>query len=194
LTPILPGDQKAKGETMTRLFLIFFVSFFLAISGCGYTTSSLLPGDLKSIYVDNLKNSINVTAEQSNLRMYRGYRPGMERELTTAVNDKFLQDGNLRIAKESKADLILTGELIDFRREALRYDANNNVEQYRIVMVVNIELKNRKAGTEMWSEKGFSGESTYLTGGPLAKSETAAVHDAILDLARRIVERTVEAW
>ncbi len=179
---------------MKRPFLLFFMSILLLIPGCGYTTRSLLPSDLKTIYVDNFKNAINVSAEQSNLRMYRGYRPGMERDLTTAVNDKYVFDGNLGIAREPNADLILTGELVDFRREALRYDANNNVEEYRIIMIVNIELTNHKTGKVMWTEKGFSGETTYRTSGSLAKSDTAAVNDAIIDLARRIVERTVEAW
>ena len=40
----------------------------------------------------------------------------------------------------------------------------------------------------MWKEKGFAGETTYRTSGSLAKSEAAAVSDAIDDLARRIVD------
>lgn len=179
---------------MTKPFLVFLISIILFVPGCGYTTRSLLPSDLKTIYVSNFKNAINISAEQSNVRMYRGYRPGMERDLTKAVNDKFLFDGNLVIATESNADLILAGELIDFSRTALRYDANNNVEEYRITMTVNMDVVNRKTGKTMWTEKSFSGETTYRTSGPLAKSENAAVNDAIVDLARRIVERTVEAW
>lgn len=179
---------------MTKPFLIFLISIILFVPGCGYTTRSLLPSDLKTIYVSNFKNAINISAEQSNVRMYRGYRPGMERDLTKAVNDKFLFDGNLVIATESNADLILAGELIDFSRVALRYDANNNVEEYRITMTVNMDVVNRKTGKTMWTEKSFSGETTYRTSGPLAKSENAAVNDAIADLARRIVERTIEAW
>lgn len=179
---------------MARVFLASFMSILLFVSGCGYTTKSLLDPSLQTIYVGNFKNCIKVTAEQSNTRMYRGYRPGMERELTKAVNDKFVFDGNLNIARELDADLVLDGELVDFRQEALRYDANDNVEEYRIKISVNIELKNRKTGRTMWTEKDFTGETTYRTSGSLAKSETTAVRDAVLDLARRIVERTVEAW
>jgi hypothetical protein len=179
---------------MKRPFALFFITLLLFISGCGYTTQSLLPSDLKTIYVSNFKNSIKITAEQSNLRMYRGYRPGMERDLTKVVNDKFLADGNLRIARESDADLILEGELTDFRRGGLRYDTNDNVEEYRLELVVNIELKNLKTGKVVWTEKGFAGETNYMTTGSLAKTESAAINDAIIDLARRIVERTIEAW
>ena len=170
------------------------LAFVLLISGCGYTARSLLPSNIKTISIGNFKNDIKVTAEQSNLRMYRGYRPGMEIDLTRAVITKFLQDGTLRIANESSADIILKAELIDYKRDALRYDSNNNVEEYRIKLIVNMELTNGKTGNVMWTEKGFSGETTYRTSGSLVKTETQAVNDAIDDLSRRIMERTVEAW
>lgn len=165
-----------------------------SIAGCGYTCRSLLPPNLKTIYVETFKNDIRVTAEQTNLRMYRGYRPGMELELTKAVIDRYLFDGNLKITTEDKANLILRSELIDFKRDPLRYDANDNVEEYRIKLIVNLDLIDGKSGVIMWSERGFAGETTYRTSGALSKSEDAAVKDAIQDLARRIVERTVEAW
>ena len=179
---------------MKRLSLVFFISILLFVSGCGYTTQSLLPSNFKNIRVENFKNDIKITAEQSDQRMYVGYRPGMEIELTKAVINAFLMDGNLKIARESNADIILTSTLTDFKRDALRYDANNNVEEYRIKLVVNIELENAKTGALVWKESGFTGETTYRTSGSLAKSEASAVRDATADLARRIVERTVEAW
>jgi outer membrane lipopolysaccharide assembly protein LptE/RlpB len=166
----------------------------LLIAGCGYTTRSLLPSNFKTVYVENVVNKINVTAEQTNLRMYRGYRPGMEINLTKAIIDRYLFDGNLRTAPENQADLILKTELIDYRREPLRYDANDNIEEYRIKLIVNIQLVDAKAGTTVWIEKGFAGEATYNTTGSLALSDTAAVGLTMEDLARRIVERTIEAW
>lgn len=182
-----------KALSARHIYLPAMIFLFL-VSGCGYTTRSLLPSEIKTIRVDNFKNEINVEAEQNNLRMYRGYRPGMENDITRAVTNKFLTDGTLRIANESNADLILSSSLVDYKRDALRYDASDNVEEYRIKLLVNMELTNSKTGVVMWKEKGFAGETTYRTTGPLAKSETTAVNDAIDDLARRIVERTVEAW
>ena len=178
---------------MKRYFLLC-TSILLFIAGCGYTTRSLLPANFKSIHVDNFKNDIAITAEQSDQRMYVGYRPGMEIDLTKVVINKYLQDGNLKIARDSNADLLLKGTLMDFKRDALRYDANDNVEEYRIKVVVNMTLENAKTGALIWKEDGFAGETTYRTSGSLAKSESAALNDAIDDLARRIVERTIEAW
>lgn len=179
---------------MIRRSIIAVALLAIAASGCAYTTRTLLDPSLKTIWVDNFANKIKITAEQSNLRMYRGYRPGMEIDLTKAVIDRFILDGNLSRANRDQADLILSGDLVDFRKEALRYDSNDNVEEYRIKMIVDMELVNAKTGKVLWTEKGFSGESTYRTGGSLAKTESAAVNEAIEDLARRIVERTVEGW
>lgn len=179
---------------MRRPFLLSALAILLFVSGCGYTTKSLLPTEFKQIYVENFKNDIKITDEQSNLRMYVGYRPGMEIDLTSEVINQYLLDGNLKIATEANSDLTLKASLIDFSRGALRYDANNNVEEYRIKLIVNMQLINTKTGNVVWTENGFAGETTYRTSGSLAKGENSAIQDAISDLARRIVERTVEAW
>ena len=46
----------------------------------------------------------------------------------------------------------------------------------------------------VWQEDRFTGDTTYFTTGSQAKTENAAIVDALSDLARRIVERTVEQW
>jgi len=177
-----------------RKFAAVLFAVIFSIAGCGYTTKSLLPSNLKTIYVDNLVNKINVTGESSDTRMYRGYHPGMELETTRTIRNKYLSDGNLKIADKETADLILTGELVDFRNEALRYDRNNDIEEYRARLVVNLELRNAKDGKVRWTENNFAGESLYRTTGTLVKSEATAIKEAADDLARRVVERTVEEW
>ena len=177
-----------------KKILIAMAILMLAVCGCGYTTKSLLPSNYKTIYVDNFKNAIKITAEQSDERMYRGYKPGMEIKITKAVIDKYLTDGNLRIASPGQADLVLTAELVDFNRGGIIYSNNDVVEEYRIVLVVSMELTEAKTGKTVWREQGFAGETTYRTSGSLSKTENAAIDAAITDLARRIVERTIEVW
>ena len=188
------GLERKSGVKILLKGAIALFSATLLISGCGYTTRSLLPSELKTIYVDNFVNKINMTAESSDARMYQSYRPGMEIDVTKAIRDKYLFDGNLKIADTKSADLILKGELVDFRNEALRYNRNDNIEEYRVRIVVNLELINAKDGSTRWKEAGFAGESLYNTTGSLAKSEADAIKDARADLARRVVERTIEEW
>lgn len=184
---------KKTGSFLKYSGYALLVSVF-CIAGCGYTCKSMLPSNYKTIYIENVQNRISVTAEQNNLRMYRGYRPGMEISLTKAIIDRYRFDGNLKVAQEGKTDLILQAELIDYKRDALRYDGNDSVEEYRIKLIINMALIDGSTGNVVWKENGFAGETTYNLIGNLAKSDSQAVADAMNDLARRVVERTIEAW
>ena len=170
--------------------LILLAVCAVSISGCGYTTSSTLPSNLKSIYIDTFENKISFTTEsRRNL-----YLPLLEVDTRAAISDRFLFDGNLRIADKDSADLVLRGELLNYRRVGLRFTESDDVEEYRVYITVYLELINNGTGDEMWVEEAFVGEATYFVSGSQATTEEDAVSEAIADLARRIVERTVEDW
>jgi len=175
-------------------FLAVCVYLATAAVGCGYTTSSCVLAGASTIFVDNFANDINVTKEVDDQRMYQGYKSGMELDITRQIIDRFVVDGTLDIRREENADIILTGALVDFREDALRYDSSDNVTEFRIKVSVNMKLTERKTGEIVLSEQGFTGESIYRTIGEFAESEDAAIQDAVKDLARRVVERIVEGW
>lgn len=162
----------------------------LFFSGCGYTTKSTLPASIKTIRVEPFKNSIDYTTGSGR----NVYLPLLEVDTRDAVIDRFLFDGNLKIAESNKADLILKGELTNYGRSALRYTDDEDVEEYRVHITVSFELWSAQAEAPSWTEPSFTGEATYFVTGPLAQSEDSAVKEATADLARRIVERTIEDW
>lgn len=174
--------------------VIFFMSITLFMGGCGYTSSSIIASGAKSIHISNFINKIKLTEEVTDKRMYIGYRSGMELDITRDAIDKFILDGNLKVTNLKEADLILDGQLVDFKKEALRYDVNDDIIEYRVKVVVDIRLYEPPENKIIWEEKNFTGESTYRTTGEYARTEEVAVWDAIKDLATRIVERTVEGW
>jgi len=183
----------------TKILFLFSVFCFLfsVVTGCGYTTRSMISNEFKTIYVVPFVNKIDITRETSVGAKYWLYKPMLETDVTRAVTNKFLFDGNLRPTREEFADLILRGELVEFRRDPLRYTDNDEVEEYRINILVNLKLWDRKQDKLVWEENNFTGDYTYFTsystsGTP--KTDDAAVVEAINDLARRIVERTVEQW
>jgi hypothetical protein len=186
------GEEKMK--TGKAVLLVTSYLLLVTITGCGYTTRSMISNDFRTIYVTPFLNKVDITNETYTSTKYRVYRPGLETDITSSVTNKFLFDGNLKPVKEESADLILKGELIDFRRDPVRYDTNDNVEEYRINLVVNISLWNRKENKLVWQENSFTGYDSYFTSGPQAKSEDVSVNNALEDLARRIVERAVEQW
>ncbi len=163
-------------------------------AGCGYTTGSLLPDDIKTIYVDNFKNRIDVGNEITSNSRYSLYRPGIENDVSAEIADQFVFDGNLKLTRKDAADLILSGELLEYRKEPLRYDSSDDVEEYRVSVVVSMVLTNTWKDEIFWEESSFAGEATYNVAGRLARSEDMARQEAIEDLARRVVERVVECW
>ena len=162
----------------------------IVISGCGYTTKSTLPKNIRTIYVESFKNNIDfATGTGRNI-----YLPLLEVDARNAIIDRFLFDGNLKIADPEMADLVLTGELNAYNRSGLRYSDNDDVEEYRVHITVSFELWNVANDKVSWTEPGFVGEATYFVTGTQATTEESAVDEAIDDLAQRIVERTIEDW
>ncbi len=169
-------------------------SLLVSVFGCGYTTRSLISNKFRTIYITPFVNKIDITRDTDVANRYKINRPMLETEITKSAVNKFLFDGNLKPVKQENADLTLKGELVEFRRDPLRYTDNDDVEEYRLNLVVNIKLWDNKEDKLVWEENGFTGDTTYFVSGSQAKSENTAINDAVADLSRRIVERAVEQW
>lgn len=178
---------------MKRSFLYVLALLFIFLGGCGYSTRSLSPAieGINSIHVMPFKNSTDYGSERGNKNIYI---PMMEVKITTETINRFLRDGVFKVVKPENADVILKGELLNYQRDVLREDDNQDITEYRISIVVSLSLTKTSDGTVMWSEPSFVGETTYFVTGPNAKSESTAIDDALKDLAQRILERTVEDW
>jgi hypothetical protein len=163
--------------------LLFFV-------GCGYTTRSTLPSSLKTVHIEKFVNQVDFATERTrNL-----YFPLIEVDIRNAVSDRFLFDGNLRVSDSDLADLLLKGTLLSYDRDALRLTDSDDPQEYRVHVTVALELWDMNRQELVWREPNFTGEATYFVTGSQSRSEKDAVEDAITDLARRIVERTIENW
>lgn len=177
------------------LAIVLLGYWIIGLLGCGYTTRATLAlVNYRTIYITPFANKVDITRETDVATKYKLYKPLLETDITRTVINKFLLDGNLRPIKKESADLTLKGELIEFIREPLRYSDNEEVEEYRIKLVVNLTLWDNKENKLMWEENNFAGITEYFTTGASAKPEATAINEAITDLAKRIVERAVEEW
>lgn len=174
---------------MSRLLSISLF-LLLALGGCGYTTGSILPSNYKTLFVEPFSNKIGFVNENSRAQ----YIPLLETKIRTAIIDRFQLDGHLRLNDSNQSDLILKGALTSYEKDDLRSDDNQNIQEYRLRIVVSLTMIDNTTGQVFWSEPSFVGESTYFTTGARAKSETEALNDTLTDLARRAVERTIENW
>ena len=159
------------------------------IAGCGYSTGSLLPSKYRTISIEPFKNKVSFAQSHSNT-----YIPLLEVKARDAMANRFLFDGHLRIGDAQTADLVLKGELTGLERQELRVTDNQDVQEFRINIIMDLMLWDPIDQKEVWHEPNFVGEATYFVSGPLAKSESVAIADALDDLARRAVERTLEDW
>ncbi|HBG62119.1 MAG: hypothetical protein A2Y03_08855 [Omnitrophica WOR_2 bacterium GWF2_38_59] len=173
-----------------KLRLFGFLLLSCACFGCGYTTRTTLPGNYRTIYIEDFANEITFTTE----KVRNVYFPLLEVKIRNSIVDRFMFDGYLRVVDKEDADLVLKGTLKNYERDALRYTDNDDVEEYRVRVIVALELFDAENQEIAWSETSFAGEATYFLTGSQASTEESAVNDAIIDLAKRVVERTVEDW
>ncbi len=165
----------------------------LVLAGCGYTTKSLLSENIKTVHVAPVKNTIDVAAEITDQNPFRPYRPGLELDMTNAIINRFIFDGNLKIASPEQADLLVQASIVDYRRDALRYSEGDDIQEYRLSVTMDVAVTQRREGKVLWSER-VTGDTTFFLSGSRAKTEDEAAAAAVEDAARRVVEKTNEVW
>ena len=166
----------------------------LVAAGCGYTTRPGLASHLRTVYVKPFANNIDLTQLGSGDDRFPVYAHRLEVDITNAALERYQFTGLLRPASEERADSRLEGELLEYRRDALRYNASQQVEEWRLSLVVNVRFVDQTTDTLIWEEPRLTGDITFFALGPKVESESSARARAVTDLAKRIVERTVENW
>jgi len=176
---------------MNRKFIFVFLSLLLVTGGCGYSLGSLLPVHIRTVYVETFEN--------------KTYERNIEIEVSERVKDRYNWDGNLKLVNsKEEADALLEGEIIDYVRQPAHYSEvdDKDVDEYKLVLVVNLKFTDLVKENVMWTERNFTGEAYYVVSGApaatgtrvRANSESEALNFAAEDLAQNIVDRTIEGW
>ncbi len=172
---------------MKRCSFLLFVLLPALAGGCGYTTQTVLPHQIKTLHVNTFQNKIPLS------RVYP-YEPGLEIKIASAIIRRLHRDGNLKVVSRERADAVLEGELIGFDQEGVRFTGLERIEEYRLYLVVAFRLRDPKTGEILWEEPNFSGDASYFVVGTRAISRGEAADRAIDRLARNVVDRIVEDW
>ncbi len=159
----------------------------VGLSGCGYTTKTVLPRNIKTIYVETVKNKLTVEDIYA-------YQPGLEMDITNAVIRRLQQDGILKVVEQKKADAILKTDLLSLEQEGLRFDQLESVKEYRLFIVVALKLVDAKTGELLWEEPNFTGDTEYFVSDVTSLGEQKAALQAVDRLAKNVVDRIVEDW
>jgi hypothetical protein len=154
------------------------ILIFAFISGCGYSTKSLISRKINSIYIPVFENNT--------------FRRGLEFELTKAVKDEIMSKTNLRIVQKDNADTILTGKILKVTEGILTQDITDNIVESRLTIYVNIKLEDRRTGRVLISESNLKNSAEFI----VKRGETidSAAEEGLLALAKVIVYHLEDKW
>ncbi len=153
----------------------------------GYNQKSSLPQDIKTIYVETVKNAIPIHEVYA-------YEYGLEISITQAIIRRLHRDGNLRVVPREKADTVLETKLVRFEQEGVRFSKIESVEEFRLFIVLSLRLLNGKTEEVIWEEPNFSGDAEYFVSEVRSIARRDATELAIERLARNVVDRITEDW
>lgn len=154
------------------------ILIFALISGCGYSTKSLISRKINSIYIPVFDNTT--------------FRRGLEFELTKAVKDEIMSKTNLRIVQKDSADTILYGTIESVTEGILTQDITDNIVESRLTIRVDIKLKDRRTGRVLISENGLKNSAEFI----VRRGETidSAAEEGLIELAKVIVYHLEDKW
>ncbi|MFZ5979333.1 MAG: LptE family protein [Candidatus Zixiibacteriota bacterium] len=162
---------------MKKLLILSLNLIFIVVNGCGvYTFNPRGKSDVTNIAIEPFANE---TSEF-----------GLADRLTEQVIDAFITDGTLKIVPVDNSEAYLVGILTGYQRVPHKFDENDQVEEYKILLDVEISLKNTGDDSEKWKER-LTFEGIYN-----ASDETE--EDGQVRASERLVEavlnKTTKSW
>ncbi|PYO15434.1 MAG: hypothetical protein DMD75_02920 [Candidatus Rokuibacteriota bacterium] len=155
----------------------------VGLTGCGYSFRGNLPDHIKTVAVPVFTNK---TSE-----------PAVETFLTSAVVEAFASNGRLRVVRAEEADAILDGEVVGYSVQSIAFDNQANVRQYRLVVTMNLRLRDVKKSSILFEEQSLKEKADFQVMGAVSQTisgEEAAVRTAATVIARSIVSLTIDRF
>jgi len=169
----------------SRLILTGALSVLTALLcfGCmGYHLGPVLKANYKSVAVVMFKN--------------KTLQPQLEAQVSNGIIRRLQSDGTLRVESKENADIILTGQILHYRRQELRalQTAVLTPREYRINIDARVEARDRVTGDLVLSPKVITGSADTFIGTDLQSAEEQALPLIADDLARQVVSLLTESW
>lgn len=159
----------------TPVILILFLT--ITCAGCGvYTFNPKGKSDIQNIAIEPFENK---TGEF-----------GLADRITEIVIDAFIADGTMRIVPTDNADAYLVGTLTRYERVPHKFDENDQVEEYKVLMDFEIVLKNPRDDSEKWRQR-LTQEGIYNAN---EETEEDGQQRAGQRLVEAIINKTTKSW
>ena len=161
-----------------RLGLLLLLG--VTLGGCGYTVHGTLPSHINTVAVPIFRN--------------RTVEPAIEGFITRAVVEAFSTNGRLKVVGTDRADAILDGEITSYSIASIAFDQNSNVRQYRLVITVNLRMRDVRRNTLLFQQNDVREQADFRVQNAVSQTisrEETALRAAAVDIGRAIVSLAV---
>ena len=175
--------NKARTILSTLGVAAALVAAMFIVHSCGiysFTGTSIQP-DVKTVTI----NYFEYQALKVN--------PSLSKDLTTALQDKFLKLTKLEQV-ELDGDLEITGAVTGYDVKATAITANEQASQNRLTVTVKISFVNRKYPEDDFENKSFSAYADFAATESLDAVEASLCEEIIEKLCDDMFNATVANW
>lgn len=156
----------------------------LLAAGCGYSLRGNLPSHIRTVAVPTF---VNKTQE-----------PAVEETITRAVAEAFTTNSGLKVVAPGNADSILEGEIVGFQVQPIALNPAANVQQFRVVVTLNLRFKDLRANEILLDEKGVQEKADFQAASDVAANVAAergpALRQAATDIGRAVVDLAINRF
>jgi outer membrane lipopolysaccharide assembly protein LptE/RlpB len=166
-----------------RLGLLALALAAVGLGACGYSFRGTLPRHIRTVAVPIFMN--------------RTQEPGVESIVTRAIVEAFATNGRLRVVRPADADAILEGEVTTYSVGAISFDQTLNVQQYRLVVVLNLRMRDLRRKEVLFQQTGVTEQADFRVIGPVSSTisrEETALSQAAGEIARSIVSLAIDRF
>lgn len=142
----------------------------------------ILPPSIQKIGLQTFKNQTQYFGLEDRFRYY------LEQEL--------IRDGRLPFeGTVDKADGVLEGEIVNYIRQVVTYDSNNQPLEYRLWVIIDVRFFDRRENKVLWEEPRLEQSYRYFVETQLGGMTEEEARERVWDFfSRDIVKRTIEGF
>jgi len=121
------------------------------------------------------------------------FEPRLATAVNRAMKREFQKDGTYALETQSEGDLIVTGTLLDFRRNGVSYKPGDvlTVQDYTLQLTADITVLNSATGEQVYRGT-LTGTSTVRVGNDLSAGQRQAIPIIAAELAEQAVLHFVD--
>ena len=148
------------------------------LSGCGYTSRSLLEQNVRSIYIKIFDNET--------------FRRDLEFDLTKAIKEEILLRTRLKIVDKKHADSILFGSIVTVRERVLIESPDAEVIESSVSTTVRFSWTDQRTGRAIIDKSKVAASGEFI----VTRNEDVKIGEikSFVNVARKIVNLMEKDW